>query len=113
MDVPERRCPSYSVAIRFDLIDLPDHNATIDVRAVESGALRSEVILHHISGSGRVDTILVSIFAALYGFLTAHGNTTSVWVFPCATDVVQAWKPKIARRTMTMKSAKPFTSDVS
>ena len=82
-DVPERRCPSYSVAIRFDLIDLPDHNATVDVRAIEARTLPAVVVFHYIRLPGCVDTILVSIFAVVHHVLPAYSDGLNVCVSLC------------------------------
>ena len=81
LDVPEARGPRNAIAERPDNIGLADLDAAVQVRAIKARPLTAVVILHHISGSGRVYSVLVrAVIAAprLYRSLVAHGNNFRV-----------------------------------
>ena len=83
LNVPERRCPRNAIAERPDNIGLANLDAAVQVRAIEARPLTAVVILHHISGSARVDTILVRAAIAaprLDRPLVTHGNNFRVLV---------------------------------
>ena len=83
LNVPERRCPRNAIAERPDNIGLANLDAAVQVRAIEARPLTAVVILHHISGSARVDTILVSIFAVVNHVLPAHSDGLDMCVSLC------------------------------
>ena len=71
LDVPEARGPGYSVPVGPDDVGFTDLDAAVQVCATKARTLQAVVILHHISGSGCVYSVLMSVVTLLYGFLTA------------------------------------------